>query len=147
MLSSNLAIRQAYDTLLSTITYQGSPISVYWQQLPTDIAPGLYIIFGQIRHNDDGNKDAAVTSTSVTVSIYSNDLKYNDGVGVDTVANEVLNRIYKNQQYNISLPSNFLQVVGTTLESDQTQDFSQDQQNIYIDRILIFNHTIKQNVS
>ncbi len=147
MLSPNLVIRTAYNNILSTITYLGNPIDVYWQQLPTDIAPGLYIIYGQIRNNDDSNKNASVTQTSVTVSIYSNDMQYNDGVAVDTVANEVLNRLYLNPQFKIALNSQFFEVIGTELESDQTQDFSQDKQNVYIDRIMIFNHRIFQNVS
>ncbi len=147
MLSSNLTIRAAYNTLLSTITYNSVAVPVYWQQLPTDIAPGIYIIFGQIRNNDDSNKGASVTQTSVTVSIFTNSPQYNDGVAVDTVANEVLNRLYLNPQFKIPLSSSFFQVINTTLESDITNDFSQDQQNIYIDRIMVFNHTIFQNVS
>jgi len=147
MRSPNLAIRQAYNTLLNTIQYNSAPVPVYFQQLPTDVGPGVYIIFGQIRNNDDGNKFSPVTQTSVTVSIYTNSPQYNDGVAVDTVANEVLNRLYKNPQFNISLADQFLQVVTTTLESDQTNDWSQDQQNIYIDRIMVFQHTVFQNVS
>lgn len=147
MLSPNLTIRQAYQSLLSTITYLSVPVPVYWSQLPTDIAPGLYIIFGQIRNNDDSNKNASVTQTSVTVSVFTNSVKYNDGVAVDTVANEVLNRLYLNPQFKIPLANSWFQVVKTTLQSDQTQDFAQDKQNIYIDRIMIFSHTIFQNPS
>ncbi len=147
MLSSNLAIRAAYQSLLSTITYLGNPVKVFWSQLPTDIAPGIYIIFSQIRNVDDSNKNASVTQTSVTVSVYSNSVKYNDGVAVDTVANEVLNRLYTNPQFKIPLANSWFQVLGTTLTSDQTQDFSQDKQSIYIDRIMIFQHGIFQNPS
>ncbi len=147
MLSVNLTIRAAYNSLLSTITYNSVAVPVYFQQLPTDTAPGIYIIFGQIRNNDDSNKGASVTQTSVTVSIFTNSPQYNDGVAVDTVANEVLNRLYLNPQFKIPLGSSFFQVIGTTLESDDTNDFSQDQQNIYIDRVMVFNHTVFQNVS
>lgn len=147
MLSSNIALRKAYFTALSTIQYNGSPVPVFWSQLPTTIAPGIYIIFGQIRNNDNSNKNASVTQTSVTVSIYTNSLKYNDGIAVESIANEVMNRIYKTPDYNIDLNDNFFQVIQTRLTSDITQDFSQDKQNVYIDRILIFNHTIFQNVS
>lgn len=147
MLSSNLAIRQAYNTLLSTITYNSVSVPVYWQQLPTDTAPGIYITFGQIRNNDTSNKSASVTQTSVTVSIFTNSPQYNDGVAVDTVANEVLNRLYLNPQFKIPLSSSFFHLIGTQLTSDQTNDWSQDQQNIYIDRILVFEHTVFQNVS
>ena len=148
MLSSNLAIRQAYNTLLSTIQYPASVfVPVYFQQIPTDSAPGIYITFGQIRNNDDSTKSASVTQTSVTVSIFTNSPQYNDGVAVDTVANEVLNRLYLNPQFKIPLSSSFFQVIGTQLNSDQTNDWSQDQQNIYIDRIMVFEHTIFQNVS
>lgn len=147
MLSVNLTIRAAYNSLLSTITYNSVAVPLYFQQLPTDTAPGIYIIFGQIRNNDDSNKGASVTQTSVTVSIFTNSPQYNDGVAVDTVANEVLNRLYLNPQFKIPLSSSFFQVIGTTLESDDTNDFSQDQQNIYIDRVMVFNHTVFQNVS
>ena len=147
MLSSNLSIRKAYYATLSTITYDGSPVPVFFGQLPTTIAPGIYIIFSNIRNNDQSNKGAAVTQTSVTVSIYTNSFKYNDGVAVESVANEVLNRLRKTSQFNITLAESFFQVIQTTLQSDQTQNFSQDRQNVYIDRILTFSHTIFQNVS
>jgi hypothetical protein len=146
MLSCNLSLRKAYFATLSTIKYQNVLVPVYWSQLPTTIAPGIYIIFGQIRNNDNSPKTSAVTQTSVTVSIYTNSLKYNDGVAVESVANEVLNRIYKTTQFNISLDQ-FFQIVRTQLQSDMTNNFTQDKQNVYIDRILIFTHTIFQNVS
>ena len=147
MLSSNLSLRKAYNDTLSTIQYLGVDVPVYWNQLPSDIAPGIYIIFGQIRNVDNSPKTSSMTETSVTVSVYTNDLKYNDGVAVESVANEVLNRIYKNRNFNISLSESFFQIVGTNLTSDITNDFSEQNQNVYIDRILVFNHTIFQNVS
>lgn len=146
MLSSNIALRQAYYSLLSTITYNSVAVPVFWNQLPTSISPGIYIIFGKIRNNDVSNKSNAVTQTSVTVSIYTNSLKYNDGVAIEYVANEVMNRLYKSPDFNISL-NDFYQCLQTKLLSDITNDFSQDKQNVYIDRILVFNHTIFQNVS
>lgn len=147
MLSSNLSLRKAYFSLLSTIQYNSVSVPVYWQQLPTTVEAGIYIIFGQIRNNDDSNKSASVTQTSVTVSIFTNSLKYNDGVAVEAVTNEVLNRIYKQPRFNIVLAQSFFQIIQTTLESDITNDFSEDRQNIYIDRVLVFNHTIFQNIS
>ncbi len=147
MLSPNLSLRKAYFSILSGITYNSVPVPVYWQQLPTTIAPGLYIIFGQIRNNDSSNKSASVTETSVTVSIFTNSIKYNNGVAMEVVANEVLNRLYKNPQFKIALPDNWFQVIQTQLESDITQDFSEDKQNVYMDRIMVFNHTIFQNPS
>lgn len=147
MLSSNLSLRKAYFSLLSTIQYNSVSVPVYWQQLPTTVEAGIYIIFGQIRNNDDSNKSASVTQTSVTVSIFTNSLKYNDGVAVEAVTNEVLNRIYKEPHFNIVLAQSFFQIIQTTLESDITNDFSEDRQNVYIDRVLVFNHTIFQNIS
>lgn len=146
MLSPNLAIRQAYFATLNTITYLGNDVPVFWSQLPTNTAPGIYIIFGQIRNNENSPKTSSMTETSVTVSVYTNALKYNDGVAVEVVANEVLNRIIKNRNFNISL-NQFFQIVASTLASDTTNDFSEVNQNVYIDRILTFNHTIFQNVS
>lgn len=147
MLSVNLPLRQAYFATLQTIEYDGNPVQVFWSQLPTSIAPGIYIIFGQIRNVDIGNKSRSLTLTSVTVSIYTNSLKYNDGIAVEIVAGEVLNRIYKNQRFKLDLNSDFFNILGTTLQSDFTQDFTEDKQNVYIDRILIFQHTIWQNGS
>jgi len=147
MLSSNLELRMAYNTALSTIQYNGSPVPVYWQQLPTTVQAGLYIIFGQIRNNDNSNKTSAVTQTSVTVSVFTNSLKYNDGVAVEAVANEVMNRILPTTTFKLPLNSQFFNIVTTTLQSDNTQDFSQVNQNVYIDRILTFSHLIAQNVS
>jgi hypothetical protein len=145
MLSSNIAVRKAYYAALSTIEYDGAPIPVYWNQIPSTIAPGIYIAFSNIRNNDQSNKGASVTQTSVTVSIYTNAFKYNDGVAIESVANEVLNRIYNTPQFKLPLGT-FFQVTQTRLSADITNNFS-DNQNVYIDRILTFNHTIFQNVS
>lgn len=146
MLSVNLSVRRTYKARLSTIDYLGDPVLAFWGQIPTTIAPGIYISYGQIRNNDISNKTNSMTSTSVTVSIYTNAMKYNDGVAVEIVANEVLNRILKVPNFNIALAESFFQVVSTTLSSDHTENFS-DKQNVYIDRILIFEHRIFQNVS
>lgn len=147
MLSVNEDISKAYFSTLSTIQYLGNPVPVYKNQLPTSIAPELYIIFGRIRSNDIGSKTSPATQTSVTVWIYSNAVKYNAGVAVDIVANEVLNRIYKKQAFNLVMNHDYFQVINTTLQTDFTQDFSQDKQNVYVDRVMIFNHQIYQNVS
>ncbi len=72
--------------------------------------------------------------------------KYNDGVAVEVVTNEVMNRICPTTRFNLSLDQ-FLQVLTTNITSDITNDLSQDQQNVYVERILIFSHTIFQNPS
>lgn len=144
MLSSNLVVRKAYFAALSTIQYEGMNVPVFWNQIPTTISPGVYIVFSNIRNNDQSNKGASVTQTSVTVSVYTNALKYNDGIAVESVANDVLNRIYNTPQFNLSLVP--FQCIQTRLSSDITNNFS-ERQNVYIDRILTFNHTIFQNVS
>lgn len=146
MISPNLSVRRAYKTALNTITYLGNPVPAYWSQIPTTIAPGIYISYGQIRNVDLSNKTNAMTLTSVTVTVYTNHIKYNDGVAVEVVANEVLNRLLNTPSFNIQLAESFFQVVGTRLLSDVTNDFT-DKQNVYIDRIMIFNHRIFQNVS
>lgn len=147
MLSINLSLRKAYFSILSTIEYLGDPVKVFWNQLPTTIAPGIYIIFGQIRNIDISNKTSPMTQTNVMVSVYTNSIKYNDGVAVEVVAGEVLNRLYNRPNFNIAMAESFFQIVSTTLQSDFTQDFTEDKQNIYMDRILIFQHRIFQNVS
>ena len=147
MISINLSLRKAYFAALSTIEYLSIPVPVYWSQIPTTIAPGIYISFGQIRNVDISNKTNSMTQTSVTVSVYTNNLKYNDGVAVEVVANEVLNRILKVPNFNIALAESFFQIVSTTLQSDFANDFTEDKQNVYMDRILIFQHRIFQNVS
>jgi hypothetical protein len=147
MLSPNYDLRRAYYAALSTITYQSTPVPVYWSELPQSIASGIYIIFGQIRSTNNSDKTAPITETSCTVSVYTNSTKYNDGVAVEAVANEVLNRIYKNTTFNLTMPNSFFQIIKTTLQSDNTQDFSQNNQLVYIDRILTFSHTIFQNPS
>lgn len=147
MLSVNLSLSRAYYAALSTITYLGNPVPVFKNQIPTTIAPGIYIMFGRIRNTDNSPKTSSMTQTSVTVTVYTNFLKYNDGVAVDEVANEVLNRIYKNGTFKLQLAESFFQLAGTSLQNDFVQDFSEDKQNTYIDRIMIFNHQIFQNVS
>ena len=145
MLNINSSIRKAYYASLRTIQYEGNPVPVFWNQIPSTIAPGIYIIFSNIRNNDQSDKGASVTQTSVTVSVYTNSMKYNDGLAVESVANEVLNRIYNTPQFKLPLDT-FFQITQTRLSADITNNFS-DNQNVYIDRILTFNHTIFQNVS
>jgi hypothetical protein len=147
VLSPNIDIRKAYFAALSTIKYNNVLVPVYWGQLPTSIAPGIYIVFSQIRNNNASLKSSSITETSVTVSVYTNSLKYNDGLSVESVANEVLNRIYPIPTFNLTLADSFFQILKTTLQSDITNDFSQFNQIVYIDRILTFSHTIFQNVS
>lgn len=147
MLSVNLALRKLYLSVLTGIIYDGNPVKVFWGQVPTTVGQGIYISYGQINNVDDSPKTSSMTETSVTVSIYTNSLKYNDGVAVEVVANEVLNRLYRTPTYKIVFPDEFFQMIKTKLVSDRTQDYFEVGANTYIDRILIFNHTIFQNVS
>jgi hypothetical protein len=146
MLSPNLALKKAYFGVLKNIVYQGENVPVFYGQIPSTVKPGIYISFSGIRNTDASNKTSSTTSTSVNVSIYTNSTKYNDGVAVDAVANEVLNRLYKNPQFHLHIDS-FFQVITTQLTSDNTNDFSQNNQLVYIDRILTLTHTIFQNPS
>lgn len=146
MLDINEPLRIVYFTALSGIVYNSVPIQVFSPQLPSTIAPGIYIIIGPIIDTNDNLKTSFQHESLVPVSIYTNSLQYNDGAAVNAVAQEVMQRIWPYTRFNITLP-NGLKCTITQKDSDTTSDFSIQNQNTYIDRTITFRHLIFENVS
>lgn len=138
----NYPLRKAYYAALSTITYNSSPVPVYYQYLPDDITPDVYILFGGVSNNDSSTSNSFDTSTLMQVTVGTYKEKYNDGKAADEVGGKVLEKIYTKPS---SLVATGLQIVSTELQSDFIQDWSLQNQRVYIDRLITFKHNIFQN--
>lgn len=137
----NYPLRKAYFAALSTITYAGVPVAVYYHFLPSDIAPDVYIVFNSISSSDISTKNSFDTSTSIQVKIHSHKEKYNDGKAVDVIADAILQKIYTKPS---SLDAAGIQIYQTTLQNDSIQSWDIQGNRVYVDRTLIFSHKIHQ---
>lgn len=145
MIDVNIPLRKAYKTALSGIVYNTVAVPVYYSYLPDNIAADNYILFGGVTNNSIGTFTTQDTASTMRVTIYTTGNRNNNGDAADYIAGEVLTRINATPSFNIPFPSGTqLQMTGTVLESDTTQDYSLNSNKIYIDRILIFRHTILQ---
>lgn len=141
MLNVNTALETAYFNALSNIIYSGNPVPVYKTQLPSTVAPGIYIIFRILNDGSDNTKTAFVHDVTVEVSIYTNSMQYNSGDAVNVVAGSVMNAIYPTTRYNLSLSGGFNMTL-TQKDSDRLDDYSVMNQVVYIDRRITFRHNI-----
>lgn len=147
MVDVNLALKKAYKTALWGISYNSVTVKCFLDQLPSTVAPGVYIIFRPVTDTDNSAKTASMHIALMSVSVYTNNQMYNDGIAIDTVANSVLQAIYPHPRYNITLTNTNLQVVATYKYSDRTNNFSVEKQLTYVDREIIFRHRIFENPS
>jgi len=138
----NYPLRKAYFAALSGITYGGVAVPVYYGSLPEDEAPVNYIIFGGLTHNDDSTKNSADTVSLMKTTIHTYNNKYNDGKAADVIGGIVYQRIYPDSHTNLDLSADGLQITGTTFSNDFTNDFVINKAVVYVDRTLIFRHTI-----
>lgn len=145
MIDVNIPLRKAYLTALSGITYNSIAVPVYYSYLPDGLTPDNYIIFGSVTNNAAGTFTTQDTFSTMRVTVFTTANKNNDGNAADVIAGEILTRLHATPSFNLSLPDGTpLQVTGTILESDTTQEWTMQAARIYIDRIMIFRHTIFQ---
>lgn len=142
MRSANYALRKKYFSLLSGITYNSVAVPVFSQKAPDNVNAENYIVFGGISSSDDSGQYKADTETSINVTIHSYKQNSNDGAAADSIANEVLTRIYPNKQTQPDLSADSLQCVSTLLANDYTQNYNIMGGREYIDRVLTFRHHI-----
>lgn len=142
MRSVNYALRKAYNTALSGITYNSAEVPVYYKKLPDNLSPDNYIIFDGISNADISTLHTSDTSTSIRVSIYTRNEKSNNGKACDDIADIVMQRIYPTRQFVLNLSSDNFQMVSTKLTGDNQNDWTQQSQLEYVDRFLTFTHNI-----
>ena len=137
MIDINYSLRVAYMTALDGI----SGVPVFYQGVPSNQSPDNYIVFRGINNADASTINSSDTVTSITIEIhtYKDDGSIN-GVSADMISREVLNRIYPNSQFNLTIDG--AQIVGTRLAGDTTRDFLNQQNRGYIQRDLTFRHHI-----
>lgn len=141
MIDVNYPLRKAYYEKLSTITYLGVPVPVYYKYIPDNVEPGNYIVFTPVVSVDRSTTNSNDTSTSMRVTVHTVSEKANSGKAADLIANEVLQKIHQRPS---TLSPTGLNVVTTELVDDRPNDYGLINNKVYMDRILTFRHNIYQ---
>lgn len=144
MIDVNYPLRKIYYAALSGLTYNSVDLKAFYQKAPDDISDANYIVFGGISSTDQSSKSNSDTDTSIRVTIHTFREKYNDGAAADAIAGLVLGVIYPNAHDRADMSADGLQLVGTVLSSDQTQNYNLQGVREYVDRVLTFKHRIFQ---
>ena len=135
-------LQKAYKSLLSGITYNSVAVPVYYQYIPDDIEPANYIIFGSITDNDQSTLSSQDSLISIQVKIHTWADKYNDGKAVASIASQVLIKVYPLNGPTIDLSVDGLQLRSTKKTNDFTENWTVNNQRVYIDRTIQFSHNI-----
>lgn len=138
----NYPAQKSYLIALAGITYNSTNVPVYHGEIPDNIAPDNYIVYGGITNTDGSTKSSAETFTLMRVTIHTVQMKYNTGKAAGDIAGQVFARIYPNSQAIIDLSPDNMQCVSTELVQDLTQDYNIFNSRTYLDRILIFRHKV-----
>lgn len=144
MRDSSYPLRKAYITALGSLTYNSADVPVYYQEAPDTETAENYVVINSVNHNDGSGKHLSETESSVTLTIHTFDSKYNSGKAADDIASLILTAIYPNRQTNLDLSADSMQCIKTVLASDNIQDYAVEADRKYVDRTLIFRHTIFQ---
>jgi hypothetical protein len=138
----NYPLRKAYFAALTGITYSGTPVPVYYNELPIELQttpPAYYIIFSGVSSNDISTKATSDTQTSMSVSVFTKGDLTNGGIACDNIADQVYDAIYPNTQAVLAMTG--FQMLSTRLASDNQSHFTIDQSK-FVDRTIIFTHKI-----
>lgn len=141
MIDVNYPLRKAYYSKLSTITYAGSSVPVYYKRLPDNLEPRYYIIMDGAANVDASTTNSRDTWTSMRVTVHTWEEKSNPGKAADLIAGEVLTKIYQRPS---TLAPTGLFVITTQLSDDRVMDVEVDNK-VFIDRVLTFRHNIYQS--
>lgn len=142
MRSPNYALRKGYVARLAGITLNSESVEVFYQYVPDTYTGKYYIILNNVSNNDVSTMSTSDTQTSMSVGIYTREEKYNSGKAADDITDIVMQRIYPNKQTNLDLSADGFQITNTRLAADNTNNWTMEGQQSYIDRTLIFIHTI-----
>lgn len=135
-------LQKAYMTLLSGITYNSLPVPVFYQYLPAGDEPPNYIIFGSITDNDDSTMNTQGSIVNIQVKIHTWADQGNDGTAVTMIAKQVLENVNPLLGPTIDLSADGLQLFSTKKTNDFTEDWTVNNQRVYIDRTIQFSHNI-----
>lgn len=136
----NYPLRKSTLNLLSGMVYNSIAVPVYYSELPSELNPPFYIVFGSISSNDTSTKTSSDTSTLIQVKIFTQKDTKNAGRAADDIAGMVFNRLYPAPYFKTSIPG--FQVLKVRLVSDNTQEIQMSAQLKYIDRTLVFSYTV-----
>ncbi len=142
----NFPLRKAYIAALDgELSFDGDNVPVYYQQAPDVEESALYVILSGHSNTATGTFSTQDNAALFTVTIHSFGEKYSNGQAVDDVTGQIMGIIFPNSQAVLDLSADDLQMTGMELVSDNVQDFESNGTKIYIDRILIFRHSIFNN--
>jgi len=146
MRSPNYAVRVAYKNLIQSNVIIGSNyVPVYYQYAPQSVAD-KYVIMTLPSHNELGTIGEVKTSTlSVQLKICTKGLEGNNGKIADDIADKILDTIYPNKVFQISLSDFGFTCFSTRLVNDTISNYQTDGSLVYIDRIITFEHIIYKN--
>lgn len=140
MKDTSFPLRKAYETALSSITYNSEAVPCYYAELPFDQHPNYYIIFQPTSNTEDSTKQTHDTVSQMQVSIFTKKDLYNSGDACDTIAGSVLNAIMPTPGFNIEVDG--FQVMNTKISSDIASEISMNAQVKFKDRTIIFSHLL-----
>jgi hypothetical protein len=135
MQNVNTELATAYLAALQPI---GVP--VFYNFVTPNLVPSDYILFRSIQNLDASTKSTGELTTLVTVEIRTTSTNVVNTTTLDSLANDVFQAIYTNTHFNLLLSS--FQVVSTEIASDNTLNYTLQDGNMYIDRIITFRHHI-----
>jgi hypothetical protein len=147
MRSPNWAIRKAYKTLIeanvvATDADGSRPLNLFYQTAPEQ---GFkeYIIMTLPTHNEIGTIGETNNSRiNVQLKICTKGKEYNSGKLADEIAGQILELIYPSKVTQIDLSADNFECYGTRLVSDIISNYQKDNNLVYIDRIITFEHII-----
>lgn len=142
MKSINYQLRVKYVEALDGMVVNTLAIPVYYMQLPESANDNNYILLVNPANSNASTKNSSDTNTTMQVQIHTWAENGNAGKMADDIANEVYQQIYPNSQFNLDLSGYGLQMVSTTMISDNVNTISDEGNREFITRIINFEHNI-----
>lgn len=142
MKSVNYQLRVKYVDALDGMVVNAVTIPVYYMQLPEGATYSNYILLVNPANGNASTKNSSDTNTTMQVQIHTWAENGNAGKMADDIANEVYQQIYPNPQFNLDLSGDGLQMVSTTMISDNTNPITDAGNREFITRIINFEHNI-----
>jgi len=140
MKSPGKALREAYMTALSSLTYDGKAIKVY-EFMPIETLPDAYVYINSMSSVQVGNNHLFIHTASVTLDVVVRQYKKMDYDKLDGIATEVINTILP-YPYSTITNADF-QFMNPTLESS-TYLIEQDGSTHIVRNILRFAQSLIQ---
>lgn len=128
-------LKNKYQELLNNI------LPAFIEQLP-DTHSGDYILIDSVNHSDENTFQSFDTNTSIRVVIHTRSLKYNNGLTLESKANDVMQAIMPTPRGLIASDTYF--IINSTRLASTSSDTYNLQGYTVKERILVFEHLVMQ---